>query len=64
MCFSPSAPRRSCSRRRDWRCGRNSAGAFVAEINPQQTALSGEVDLCLRGAAGALLPAMVAALAA
>jgi NAD-dependent deacetylase len=40
------------------------AGAFVAEINPQQTALSGEVDLCLRGAAGALLPGIVAALAA
>jgi len=35
------------------------AGAFVVEINPQPSAVAGEVDLALRGPAGELLPAVV-----
>ena len=40
-----------------------SAGAMVVEINPQETGLSAGADLTLRGPAGSLLPALVAALA-
>lgn len=38
------------------------AGALVAEVNTQETPLSGAVDVRLRGPAGELLPALVAAL--
>jgi NAD-dependent deacetylase len=34
------------------------AGARVVEINPEDTPLSGEVDVALRGLAGVLLPAL------
>ncbi len=37
-------------------------GAFVVEINPAATASSAYFDLCLRGRAGAVLSAIVAAL--
>lgn len=37
-------------------------GAWTVEVNPQETALSGQVDLVLRGAAGQILPQLVAAL--
>lgn len=40
------------------------AGAYVVEINPQPTPLSEQLDLCLRLSAGAVLPAMTAALPA
>ncbi len=36
-------------------------GAAVVEINPQPTALSADADHVLRGAAGVVLPALVAA---
>jgi len=36
-----------------------SAGAKVIEVNPEQTALSGEIDCCLRGKAGEILPALL-----
>ncbi len=36
-------------------------GAIVVEINPQPTALSADVDHVLRGPAGVVLPALVAA---
>jgi NAD-dependent deacetylase len=35
------------------------AGAFVAEINPQATPLSGEVDLVVTGTAAEILPALL-----
>lgn len=35
------------------------AGTFVVEINPQPSAVAGEVDLALRGPAGELLPRLV-----
>jgi len=38
------------------------SGATVVEINPNATALSAAADHVLRGAAGAVLPALVAAL--
>jgi NAD-dependent deacetylase len=38
------------------------ASAFVAEINPEETAISGEVDCVLRGTAAETLPAIVEAL--
>ena len=38
------------------------SGAIVVEINPNTTALSAAADHVLRGAAGAVLPALVAAL--
>jgi NAD-dependent deacetylase len=37
------------------------AGAFVVEIDPNRTALSGVVDACLPGPAGTVLPAVVRA---
>jgi NAD-dependent deacetylase len=37
-------------------------GATVIEINPNPTDLSGHATLCLRGASGRLLPALLAAL--
>ena len=37
------------------------AGAQVVEINPERTPLSAHVDFALRGAAGAMLPALVRA---
>ena len=36
-----------------------SAGARVIEINPEETTLSGSVDLSLRGRAGELLPRLI-----
>ena len=38
---------------------RYARGAFVAEINPEPTALSPHVDLALRATASAILPALV-----
>ena len=38
------------------------SGAIIVEINPNATSLSGTVDHVLRGTAGAMLPALVAAL--
>ncbi|HET7328682.1 MAG TPA: NAD-dependent deacylase [Nocardioidaceae bacterium] len=40
------------------------SGAYVVEINPQQTPLSDQLDLCLRVSAGKALPDLCAALAA
>ncbi len=34
-------------------------GALILEINPQETPLSAEADVCLRGPAGEILPALV-----
>lgn len=39
-----------------------SAGALTAEINPEETVLSQDMDILLRGPAGELLPALVAIL--
>jgi NAD-dependent deacetylase len=39
-----------------------SSGALIAEINPQETMLSPGADVSLRGLAGEVLPALVAAL--
>lgn len=39
-----------------------SAGAVIAEINPHETALSPDADFTLRGPAGSIMPALVAAL--
>jgi NAD-dependent protein deacetylase/lipoamidase len=39
-----------------------SAGARVIEINPEQTPLSSHVDLSLRGAAGEILPRLLASM--
>ena len=39
-----------------------SAGALIAEINPQETVLSPGADFTLRGQAGTVLPALVATL--
>jgi NAD-dependent deacetylase len=39
-----------------------SCGAMIAEINSQETLLSSAADVSLRGRAGSLLPALVAAL--
>lgn len=36
-----------------------SAGAFVVEINPEQTPLSRFADVCLRGRAGEVVPALL-----
>ncbi|MEO8661798.1 MAG: NAD-dependent deacylase [Bryobacteraceae bacterium] len=36
-----------------------SAGAKVIEVNPEETAFSGEIDCCLRGKAGEILPALL-----
>ena len=35
------------------------AGAFVVEVNPNRTALSGVADACLTGPAGTVLPAVL-----
>jgi NAD-dependent deacetylase len=37
------------------------SGAYVVEINPERTPLSGEADERLAGPAGKVLPALVAA---
>jgi NAD-dependent deacetylase len=37
-------------------------GAIIVEINPNATPLSAAADYVLRGAAGVVLPALVAAL--
>jgi NAD-dependent deacetylase len=42
---------------------RYARAAFVAEINPEETPISDEVDCALRGAAGDILPRLVSALA-
>ncbi len=42
-------------------CYARSCGAMVVEINPQPTVLSTEVEYALRGPAGVVLPALVAA---
>ena len=36
-------------------------GALTVEINPEATPLSDDMSTCLRGPAGVLLPALVAA---
>jgi NAD-dependent deacetylase len=38
------------------------AGATLIEVNPAATPLRGQMDLCLRGTAGAVLPAVVESL--
>jgi NAD-dependent deacetylase len=35
------------------------AGAKVIEVNPEETVFSGEIDCCLRGKAGEILPALL-----
>lgn len=39
-----------------------SRSAFVAEMNPEETAISGRVDVAIRGSAAATLPLLVASL--
>ncbi|MOA20737.1 NAD-dependent protein deacylase [compost metagenome] len=39
-------------------------GGYLVEVNPQETPLSAHADLCLTGAAGTVMPAILAALVA
>jgi NAD-dependent deacetylase len=44
-----------------WALGTQASGAMLVEVNPEETALSGHADVCLRGPSGEILPRLMEA---